>query len=103
MFMEYSTYEPYSRSMPFSLSNFFVSDIILFYYLEDDNEDENPPPNAHLLPVGYFEHEPAPTSFLPIWVHTTLEETSDLIDQHHTHSKFQCASSILAQVSKLMI
>ena len=41
---------------------------------------------------------------LPRWVHSTCEVASDIVDdprdQHQTHSQFQQASSLLAQISK---
>jgi hypothetical protein len=70
----------------------------------DDNEDENPPPHAHLPPDDSIEPEPTPKASLPRWAHSTQGVVGDLIgdpsDQCQTHSQFQGASSILAQVSE---
>ena len=61
----------------------------------DDSEDENPPLPAHVPPI-------APAPILPRWVRSTCEAVGDLADdprdQHRTRSKFQQASSLLAQV-----
>ena len=64
---------------------------------DDDNEDENPPLPANVPPI-YL----AP--ILPRWVHSTCKATGDLVgdprDPRQTHSQFQRASSLLAQVSE---
>jgi hypothetical protein len=69
---------------------------------DDDSEDENPPLPAHLPPDESIEHEPAPTPLLPRWVCSTREAVGDLVSdpsyQRQTHSQFQRASSLLAQV-----
>ena len=64
---------------------------------DDDSEDENPPPPAHVPPI-------APAPMPPRWVRSTCEAAGDLAgdprDQRRTHSQFQQASSLLAQVSE---
>ena len=67
---------------------------------DDDSEDENPPSPAHVPPIS-----PAP--ILPQWARSTYEAVGDLAsgprDQRRTHSQFQRASSLLAQVFGIMI
>jgi hypothetical protein len=97
-FVSSSTCEPYLTVVP------STTPILVFSFSDDDGEDENPSPPAHLPPDEYIEPEPIPTPPLPRWVHSTQEATSDLVGnpsyQHWTHSQFQRASSLLAQVSE---
>jgi hypothetical protein len=78
-----STYDP---SLVFVPS--FVPILVSSSY--DDSEDENPPPYAHLPPDESIEPEPTLTPLLPRWVHSTREETGDIVDdlsyQRQTHS-----------------
>ena len=81
--------------VPSSTSNFV--DRFRTPVFDDDIEDKNPPSLAHVPPV-------APAPMLPQWVCSTCEAARDLAsdprDQRRTHSQFQRASSLLAQVSK---
>jgi hypothetical protein len=102
--------EPNSTIVPSSAcepSSTFVPSYDLVSSSDDDSEDENPPPPAHPPPDESFEPEPAPAPPLPRWVRSTREAVGDLVgdpsDQRRTRSQFQRASSLLAQVSKLMI
>jgi hypothetical protein len=65
---------------------------------DTDSDDEHPP-----LPVSSPTPTPPTTSQLPRWVCSTHESAGDLAgdptDQRRTHSQFQRASSLLAQVS----
>jgi hypothetical protein len=44
----------------------------------DDSEDENPPLLDHLPLDESIEFEPAPTTLIPRWVHSTREASRDL-------------------------
>jgi hypothetical protein len=60
---------------------------------------------ASVPPRRYHSHVPAPsTPLLPKWVRSTQEAIGNIVgdpsDQRRTHSQFQRASSLLAQVSK---
>jgi hypothetical protein len=92
-----SACEPYLAVVPSSVS-------ILDSSSNDDSEDENPPLLADIPPYDSFEPEQAPVPPLPRWVRSTREATGDIVgdpsDQHRTHSQFQRASSLLAQVSE---
>jgi hypothetical protein len=107
MFVPSLACEPNSTVVPSSTcepSSTFVPSYDLVSSSDDDSEDENPPPPAHPPPDESFEPEPAPTPPLPRWVHSTQEAAGDLVgdplDQRQTHSQFQQASSLLAQVSE---
>jgi transposase InsO family protein len=102
-------YEPKSMIVPSSAcesSSAFVPYYVLIMVSssDDDSEDENKPMPSHLPPDGSFEPEPAPSPQLPRWVRSTWETFGDLVgdpsDQCQTHSQFQQASSLLAQVSE---
>jgi hypothetical protein len=71
---------------------------------DDESEDENPPLPTDTPPDESFEPEQAPVPPLTIWVRSTREATGDLVgdpsNQRRTHSRFQRASSLLAQVSE---
>jgi hypothetical protein len=86
------------------LSSAFVISYDLVSSLDDDSEDENPPPPTHPPPYESFEPKPTPTPPLPRWVHSTRKADGDIFSdpsyQRRTHSQFQQASSLLAQVSK---
>jgi hypothetical protein len=101
--------EPNSTIMPASAcepSSTFVPSFvpILVSSSDDDTEDGNPPPPAHLPPDESFEPEPTPVPSLTRWVRSTQEATAGLVgdpsNQRRTHSQFQRASSLLAQVSE---
>ena len=81
--------EPFSSS----LLNNTPSDISS----DTDSDDEHTPP-----PVSPTTPAPSTTSQLPQWVHSTCESAGDLVgdptDWRWTHSKFERASSLLAQV-----
>jgi hypothetical protein len=95
--MHSSSYEPSSTVVPSSVP-------ILDSSSYDESDDENPPPPADIPPDESFELEQAPVPPLLRWVRSTREVASDLVgdptDQRRTHSKFQRASSLLAQVSE---
>jgi hypothetical protein len=100
-------YKPNSAVLPSSAydpSSAFALSSILVSSSYDDSEDENPPLPAHLPPNESFVPEPAPAPPLPRWVCSTWEAVGDLVsdplDQRWTHSQFQRASSLLAQVSE---
>ena len=83
--------EPDSAYVP-PLSIYFIFDNIPSS-LDDDNKDDNPPPppqDIHLAP------------HLPRWAPSTRDAAGSLAgdpaDQRHTHSQFERASSLLAQV-----
>jgi hypothetical protein len=82
----------------------FVPSFDLVSSSDDESEDENPPPPAHPPLDDSFEPEPTLVPTLPRWVRSTREEAGDLVgdpsNQHRTHSQFQQASSLLAQVSE---
>jgi hypothetical protein len=82
----------------------FVPSSDLVSSSDDDSEDENPPSPTHPPTDESFKHESAPVPPLPRWVHSTQEAVGGLVgdpsDQHRTRSKFQRASSLLAQVSE---
>ena len=66
---------------------------------DTDSDDDHPPPS-----VSPPAPAPPTTSQLPRWVRCTREAAGDLAgdptDQRRTHSQFQRASSLLAQVSE---
>ena len=84
-------YEPDSAIVPSSSSGFL--DRFPTPVSDDDSEDENPPLPAHVPPI-------APAPILPRWIHSTCEAAGDPRDQGQTHSQFERASSLLAQVSE---
>jgi hypothetical protein len=90
-----SAFEPSLAVVPSSVS-------ILDSSLDDDSENENPPLPADIPPDDSFEPEQAPVPPLPRWVCSTREAAGDVVgdpsDQRWTHSQFQRASSLLAQV-----
>ena len=87
--------EPNSVLVPSSTPNFLDRFPTIVY--DDDSEDENLPPPAHFPLVS-------PAQPLPRWVRSTCAVVGDLVgdprDPRQTHSHFQQASSLLAQVSK---
>jgi hypothetical protein len=99
--------EPNSTVVPSSAyepSLAFVPSSDLVFSSDDDSEDDNPPLPAHPPLDESFEPEPTPVPPLPRWVCSTREATGGLVgdssDQRRTRSKFQQASSLLAQVSE---
>jgi hypothetical protein len=105
VFVPSFAYEPKSMVVPSSACkpcSMFVPSSDLVSYSDDDNEDENPPLPAHPAPDESFEPEPALAPPLPRWVHSTWEETGDLVDDPsdkcQTCSQFQQAHSLFAQV-----
>ena len=85
--------EPNSASVP-PLSISSASDNIPSTS-DDDSEDDNPPPPPQDLPSA---------AQLPKWVRSTRDAVGSLAgdpaDQRRTHSQFDKASSLLAQVPK---
>jgi hypothetical protein len=92
-----SACEPSSTVVPSSVP-------ILDSSSDDESEDENTPPPADIPLDESFDPEKAPIPSLPRWVRSTREEAGDLVgdpsDHHHTDSKFQRVSSLLAELSK---
>ena len=83
--------EPDSAYVPaLSISSIFDS---IPSSSDDDSEDDNPPP--------FLEDIPS-TPHLPIWVCSTQDVAGSLAgkpaDRRRTHSQFERASSLLAQV-----
>eukprot|EP00253_Pinus_taeda_P018331 PITA_18331 len=86
-----SAYEPSSAHVPpLSISSTFEH----ISSSDDESEDDNPPPPSQ---------DPPSAPSLPKWVCATRNAAGDLAgdptDQHRTHSQFERASSLLAQVS----